>query len=147
MLSVYYIRHSSIMYNKVITKQLVGWLLAESGENIRVIKYQTLNLCLQHKQIYAAKEFTQKTLYCSLFWCLKQIYTFILQTHILQYLEWPLNTRRRDLELASNSFIWHSSPPTHISLPSDLKFPPYAFSRKRFRFFWTTFVIGLYIWT
>lgn len=80
-------------------------------------------------------------------WNLTWVQNFILYRQVLQYLEWPLNTRRRALELASNNFTWHSSPPTQIRLPSDLKLPPYAVSRKRLKFFWTTFVIGLYIWT
>jgi hypothetical protein len=47
-----------IQLSKSLVDEPSSRFLKCSGKNMRVTKYQTLNLCPQHKMISAAKEFT-----------------------------------------------------------------------------------------
>jgi len=53
----------------------------QGEKNTRVMKYQTLNLCPQHKKISAAKEFTQKTLLFTVLMSETNLYRHTSDTH------------------------------------------------------------------
>lgn len=53
----------------------------QGGKNTRVMKYQTLNLCPQHKKISAEKEFTQNTLLFTVLMCETNLYLHPSNTH------------------------------------------------------------------